>query len=64
MKNKHYAPGNKKPNKNKSKNTQIDIENVPDFYFSNGPSSRRRCIGIQIPYLLNHRTNITKNRFN
>jgi hypothetical protein len=63
MKNKHYAPGNKKPNKAKNRNREICIEDVPDFYFNCGIGTRSRR-AIQIPYLLNHRTNVTKNRFN
>lgn len=63
MKNKHYAPGNKKPNKAKSRNREVCIDDVPDFYFNCGRVTRSRRT-MQIPYLLNHQTNVTKNRFN
>lgn len=63
MKNKHYAPRNKKPSKSKNKHQNICVDDIPDSYFinSNNPRSRRTP---QIPYLLNHRTSIVKNRFN
>lgn len=63
MKNKHYAPGNKKPHKPKCEIREICIDDVPDSYFSNEHKIKSEQV-LQTPYLLNHKTNITKNRFN
>lgn len=59
MKKKYYAPGNKKPQKNKNQNLKISIDDVPDFYFS---SENYPKVGQppQIPYLFNKRISLIR----